>query len=121
VNVHFCLDEQGRPRAEVTPRLQVVRWYLEGDVQSNAAWCDHLRHVISWLQADSSMLAWEGTGNAFTVMLSGSGARLLPAWSEDEPGCDLPLEEFDTVIGGWARFLRDHGLAPVGPAAGAAA
>ncbi|MPZ87467.1 MAG: hypothetical protein GEU81_05210 [Nitriliruptorales bacterium] len=112
MTVDFSLDEQGRPRAMAAPPRQSLRWYLEGDVQNNAAWCDELQRIISWLRADSSMLAWEGTGNAFTVMLSGGTARVQPAWSEVHAACELTLDDFSAVIAGWARFLRTHGLAP---------
>lgn len=112
MTVDFSLDERARPRARAAAPHQLLHWYLEGDVQSNAAWCDQLRRIVSWLRADSSTLAWEGTGNAFTVMLSAGGARLQPAWFDDEPACELALDEFDEIIAGWARLLRGHGLAP---------
>jgi hypothetical protein len=112
MTVDFVIDAQGHPRVRAAPPYHLLRWYLEGDVQSNAAWCDELQHLIAWVQADASVVGWEGTGNAFTLALSADRATLLPSWADGEPACELPLEEFSRVIAGWARFLRGNGLAP---------
>ncbi len=102
----FYRDERGIPRAELPEGYRVVRRFLEDDMQGSLAETRRLRRLIAEFRAVPSQERWEGTGNAWTLILTPEGARLEFELSEDaEPSLDLSLEEFDELLAGWERML----------------
>lgn len=102
----FYIDEQGWLRADLPERYMVASHFLESDVQGNLEWTRELRRLVAEYRAAKAGETWEGTGNAWTLILTPEGARIEFELSDDaEPSLDLSLEELDELLAGWEQLL----------------
>jgi uncharacterized protein YacL (UPF0231 family) len=102
--VIFEQDERGYPRVRAAPPCEVLGWFLEQDVQGNAAKCHRLLGLIE--EARSGRRPhWQGTGNAHTLTLTPSGARVENEFVEPLTACDLPLDELAAAVRGWLELI----------------
>lgn len=105
--MHLSLyrDQAGDPRAHCPPPYTLLGHFLEGDVQSNIAFCDDLLQAITRV-ATGTLDVWQETGNAHTLILSADGARIAADWASATPPCQLSLAELRTALERWRAFLN---------------
>jgi len=100
----FYRDGRNRPHLRSSPACTELEQFVESDIQADPVSCKELIDVIDQVQR-GSVNAWEGTGNAYTVSLTGEGAVLHHEWSPIPP-CEVPLEDFRGALLAWLSGIQ---------------
>jgi hypothetical protein len=98
------IDERRIARASVEPPYEMLGRFLEEDVQSHAAVAMELRRLIREVRSGQRS-SWEGTGNAHTLVLRPTGARIEPEFAEPAILCELALDDLDVALAQWIAVL----------------
>jgi hypothetical protein len=106
-------DETGEPRARGRGRYARLAEFLQSDVQGSRALLRRIARAVEAVEAGEEE-RWESTGNAYTLVLTGEGARF-----ESEAGSDgesagetgkgttgpVSLADLKAALGEWAELL----------------
>jgi len=103
--VKCYIDEHGFRRAEVSPPYQLLGWYLEDDVQGSLYHCKLLFSEIEKVKAGVEP-EFSGTGNAYTITITGDKVLLEDEYSEPLTTCEIPLFEFEQALTQWFEFIK---------------
>lgn len=107
MGMRFFFERRNRARIEVDPPYEIVGEMIESDVQWNLREAREFRALVRDFMEGRRTGEWEGTGNAWTVILRPEGGFIELAVSDDfEPSGDFPLEVLDEALAGWERLLE---------------
>lgn len=112
LDVRLYRDRFGYPRADASPPHEVLGWFLEQDVQSDAAWGRELAGIVGDVRAGARE-AYTATGNAHTLVLSREAARIETEFSDPPHQCTVSLQELERALLDWSAFVA--GEEPGGP------
>lgn len=104
-DLKLYIDKNGYPRAEVSARYQLIASYLEQDVQRNPEGSRNLIQIIEEVISETRK-DWEGTGNAFTLILSKDKARIESEFLDPMESCEIPIKTFQKVLKQWDKLVR---------------
>lgn len=105
--MRFYFEDEDEARIEVAPPYGIVGQLIESDVQWNLRWARELRQIVVDYREGRRSEEWEGTGNAWTLILRPEGAFIEFAVSHDlEPNAAVPLEVLDQALAGWEELLE---------------
>ncbi len=105
MEIELYQDSDGYPRAKTTPDNKAISWYLEGDVQSNPQWINELIRLIDLVKA-GNIPYWQGTGNAFTLILASDKARVESEFATPPITTELSLDELREILTAWLSLIE---------------
>jgi uncharacterized protein YacL (UPF0231 family) len=102
--LRFHHDAAGDPRAHAGEDRKLLAHWLESDVQGSAALARKILAALEKLEA-GELDSWEGTGNAFTLILTEKGAAIEPALESTADPLHLSLPELREALERWVEFV----------------
>lgn len=105
MQMKFYRDINGSPRVNMKPPFDIIGRYLEHDVQSFPGWCRELIQIVEDVIIGTRN-HWEGTGNAYTLILTPDKARVESEFAEPEEVCEISLKDFKQALVGWLNFIE---------------
>ncbi len=103
--VKCYIDEHGFRRAEVDSPYEMVGWFFEENVQGSIYHCKLLFSEIEKVKAGVES-EFSGTGNAYTITITGDKVLLEDEYSEPLITCEIPLFEFEKALTQWFEFIK---------------
>jgi hypothetical protein len=111
IEVRFWVDDRGIARGDAPDRWRFLPIFLEDDVQGDTEWTRELRSIVRSYLDGTADEVWEGTGNAWTLILTpGSDeARLeLEVLTDKDVEGTVPLEVLDRLLGAWEELVTNR-------------
>lgn len=114
MDLEFYWDDAGDPRARAGEKADAagaagtrLAAFLESDVQGSDVYAREILEGIERV-ASGDLDGWETTGNAHTLTVDRTGARLEAELDEDAEPCRLALEELRDALAGWLAWLESR-------------
>ena len=79
--------------------------YLVSDVQESPEVTLMLLDLVDRV-ASGDLESWEGTGNAFTLILAPDGATIQPELGADTEPSHVSLDDLREALNGWLALLE---------------
>ncbi len=103
VEAEITIDEQGIVRARVPGGHRPWGWFLEDDIGGNLRLGTELLETVAAVRA-GAIGEWEGTGNAWTLYLTPTRARVESAFTDEQD--EVPVGDFAGLLGRWVSHLE---------------
>ncbi|MHC1745475.1 MAG: YacL family protein [Syntrophobacteraceae bacterium] len=105
MQVECYRDRDGAPRAGVEPGNEMLKSFLEEDVQESVATC---RAVLSALQEiGGERSEWRQTGNAHVLTILSDRVTIDPLFLEDNLPYEVSRAELESVMKRWLALISD--------------
>ncbi len=98
-------DQDGLPYIQAPPEFQLVGVYFEHDVQYGPYTAKYLIDRVDEIVAGKFPHSTV-TGNAFSLELTASTARIESLFDESLPAVELPLVGFRALLVEWSGILK---------------
>lgn len=100
--MRFFLSENNKPSIEVDEKLRVVSDFLQGDVQGSLSCANEYLAACNAVK-EEKITAWQGTGNAHTVIIKNKTVNVFNEFSEEE--IIISFDEFVSYLEAWKSLL----------------
>ena len=105
MELNFYRDAKGDPRADGGSANQLLAGFLESDIQGSTQMCSVVIDAVDRILA-GSLEQWEASGNAYTLTLIGSGARIEALFDDSLTAVELSLEKLRETVLRWKAFIE---------------
>ncbi|MGM0561504.1 MAG: hypothetical protein ACQETX_10610 [Pseudomonadota bacterium] len=104
--MNYYLDSEGVARASLPLELNLLKNFLEEDLQGSTGLCQEIQQRLQVLQRQGEGDS-EITGNAHHLRLNTERVQIEPLYSKSAP-LELETELFREVIASWEALLRSQ-------------
>lgn len=102
--MNYYLDSEGVARASLPIELNLLKNFLEEDLQGATGFCQEIQQRLQVLQQQGEGDS-EITGNAHSLRLTAGRVQIEPLFSTSAP-LELETELFREVLESWEALLR---------------